>query len=189
MQSEIQRFEALLALHCAPTLMGMKPSNLISVSKDNFPNWRNLFSLYSNQFRSKGISLFICCNCQKKILLLVYRENLLQPYLNSTSVQNFLFSYGYPKEKTVDTYLTHLKKKMKHSDFPHEIGVFLGYPISDVTGFIHHKGSNYKLCGYWKVYGDPSHRKILFSEYTKCRELLLPLVASGNSILEHITAS
>ncbi len=40
-------------------------------------------------------------------------------------------------------------------DFPHEIDVFLGYPCEDVRGFIRHGGQGYKLCGYWKVYGDP----------------------------------
>ena len=38
--------------------------------------------------------------------------------------------------------------------FPHEIGIFLGYPLADVAGFIRNKGRNCKCIGTWKVYGD-----------------------------------
>ncbi len=41
-------------------------------------------------------------------------------------------------------------------DFPHEIGVFLGYPLADVIGFIQNRGKNFTACGYWKVYTDPT---------------------------------
>ena len=36
------------------------------------------------------------------------------------------------------------------ADFPHEIGVFLGYPLTDVVGFIENQGRNFTCCGCWK---------------------------------------
>ena len=51
------------------------------------------------------------------------------------------------------------------SDFPHEVGLFLGYPVWDVKGFIEHKGQQYKLCGYWKVYDDVPGALCKFEEY------------------------
>ena len=39
------------------------------------------------------------------------------------------------------------------ADFPHEIGVFLGYPLEDVVGFIRHRGKCFTCCGCWKSYG------------------------------------
>ena len=68
-----------------------------------------------------------------------------------------------------------LKEKMYNynhlwSDFPHEIGIFLGYPLWDVEGFIANKGQNYKLCGYWKVYEDVSGAIDRFREYDTLRE-------------------
>lgn len=48
--------------------------------------------------------------------------------------------------------------------FPHEVGLFLGYPLDDVTGFIEQKGKNYKCCGIWKVYGNEKQTQMLFPE-------------------------
>ena len=45
---------------------------------------------------------------------------------------------------------------------PHEIGVFLGYPIWDVKGFIDNKGKDFKYCGTWKVYNNTDYAKIYF---------------------------
>lgn len=57
-------------------------------------------------------------------------------------------------------------------EFPHEIGVFLGYPLSDVRGFLEDEGRNCAYVGYWKVY-DNVHSKIrLFQRYDEHRELV-----------------
>lgn len=37
-------------------------------------------------------------------------------------------------------------------DFPHEMGILLGYPVEDVEGFIINNGKNELYTGYWKVY-------------------------------------
>ena len=38
------------------------------------------------------------------------------------------------------------------AEFPHEIGLFLGYPPEDVQGFLENRLC--KCVGCWKVYGD-----------------------------------
>ena len=38
-------------------------------------------------------------------------------------------------------------------EFPHEIGIFLGYPPADVDGFMHRK-EDCRISGLWKVYDD-----------------------------------
>lgn len=40
--------------------------------------------------------------------------------------------------------------------FPHEMGLLLGYPIEDVVGFMEHSGKEYLYSGYWKVYENVS---------------------------------
>ena len=40
----------------------------------------------------------------------------------------------------------------EHKQFPHEMGLLLGYPIEDVRGFIEHNGCGCLYSGYWKVY-------------------------------------
>lgn len=58
------------------------------------------------------------------------------------------------------------------------MGILLGYPIEDVTGFIEHKGKNYLYSGYWKVYRDVAAKKRIFLQYENAKEELILLLAS-----------
>ena len=77
----------------------------------------------------------------------------------------------------------------KMQEFPHEIGLFLGYPPEDVAGFIRHQGSHYKLCGKWKVYGDVERAKALFCEYDRCSECLQRHLNSGGRLSDFTAAA
>ena len=61
-----------------------------------------------------------------------------------------------------------LRRRLAQSgQFPHEIGLFLGYPPCDVLGFLHDAGRHSKLSGYWQVYGDAQAALALFAKYKK----------------------
>lgn len=75
-------------------------------------------------------------------------------------------------------------KKGKKSEFPHEIGIFLGYPIEDVKGFIKWQGRKYLFAGYWKVYAHLVETKELFQAYDKAKEQSIQEFLNGKSILE-----
>ena len=65
---------------------------------------------------------------------------------------DFLAGEGYALG-TADALLNQLADRLCcEGEFPHEIGVFLGYPLADVIGFIENRGKNFTACGYWKVY-------------------------------------
>ena len=67
----------------------------------------------------------------------------------------FLKAYGYHDRMSIMEMLEHLRYRMEASiNFPHEIGVFLGYPLKDVKYFISRRGNGYHMCGEWKVYHD-----------------------------------
>lgn len=75
---------------------------------------------------------------------------------------------------------TGLRKRIRcHSEFSHEIGIFLGYSPDDVIGFIQNKGENYLLCGYWKVYGNKERAERTFKNYDKCRKFLCNKLNQG----------
>ena len=61
----------------------------------------------------------------------------------------------------------------------HEIGVFLGYPLTDIRGFICNEGRNCLCCGCWKVYSEPERAMKLFARYRKCTEAYARLFAAG----------
>ena len=53
--------------------------------------------------------------------------------------------------------------------FPHEIGLFLGYPPEDVLKYYVKKGKDYLFSGYWKVYTNPEKAIKTFELYDECR--------------------
>ena len=71
-------------------------------------------------------------------------------------------------------------------DFPHEMGILLGYPVEDVEGFILHKGGSYLCNGYWKVYYNVSQKQRTFRWYSFAEHHLLCLLKEGRSIPEII---
>ena len=76
--------------------------------------------------------------------------------------------------------LLHLMRRMRTPQgFPHEVGLFLGYPPEDVKGFIDHRANDFKCAGLWKVYGDEEKARSLFEKYRKCTEIYCTLWQSG----------
>lgn len=59
----------------------------------------------------------------------------------------------------------HIVRKLRRSeDFPHEIGLFLGYPLEDVAGFMELGPCSCKCTGCWKVYGNVEAAKKKFAQ-------------------------
>ena len=65
-------------------------------------------------------------------------------------------------------YLYRPARLRRESDFPHEVGLFLGYPPRDVEGFIREKARRAKCTGAWKVYGDEEVARKTFALYKRC---------------------
>ena len=85
--------------------------------------------------------------------------------------------------------LLYRPKLLQKPEFPHEIGIFLGYPLEDVDGFITHQGENCKLCGCWKVYGNVEQARRTFANYEKCRVFLCAKLSKGCNILQALKIS
>ena len=175
--SELQRqsFERTLAVHSAPTLLGIKCANLISVAMDE----GELLS-YQHEFESRsGLKMCVLCKCRERQLLYVYQETLLAMQLSQPEIQAFLTQYGYTENTDLQQMLQHLASRMGCGSFPHEIGIFLGYPLADVQGFIANQGKNCLLCGCWKVYSNPESAQRTFANYDRCRDILCDKLQQG----------
>ena len=175
-------FEKALICHCSPTLSGLKPANLLSLSKADYPDLPMLIESYSDILAPKGVSLDIVCECGHRWLLLVYRPAMLAKQLQNPAVHSLLTEEGYPLEGRfyLNEMIAHLRKRLLSSDgFPHEIGIFLGYPLEDVIDFRRYKGEGCKLCGYWKVYHDVESAKRCFAMFDRCRAILFSNFMAG----------
>lgn len=171
--------EKLFARHCAPALAGIKPSNLFTLHfTEGRPESRELDAA-TKRLLLCGVKTEILCECERYALVFVYREELLASAIDDEAVR-FLKNFGYDEELSLDGKIARLKTRLdKCGAFPHEIGIFLGYPVEDVRGFIVNSGKNYKICGTWKVYGDDNHAAMLFERYKKCTDYFCSMIERG----------
>ena len=163
-----EAFEHLLGFHGAPLLVGVKPAVLLSFRKDRFEDFDALLASYAPCFHCKGITVRQLAEGEVYVLLLFYRAARL---LKKPQARALLGRCGYDGAAPLDALLAELARRIeRQKTFPHEIGLFLGYPPGDVAGFIEHRGQQFALSGYWKVYGDEAAARALFARYAACTE-------------------
>ena len=168
-----------LALNSAPSLLGVKAASLMSLYRQELDVYANADS-FNRKASCKGLKIKILCECDKRCLVLVYNTRLLSQLLCEPDRRRVLARYGYKQSFSLTQCLDRLASRCKKTDaFPHEIGIFLDYPVEDVEGFINNKGAGYKLCGYWKVYGDEEKARCTFAKYDKCRRFLCNKLNEG----------
>ena len=102
--------------------------------------------------------------------------------LRSRSFKEMLREYGYTPEHPERCVAQLAKKLQAQEDFPHEIGLCLGYPPEDVYGFIHNNACCSKCVGCWKVYGDEEKAKCTFARYKKCTAMYCDRWSKGTDI-------
>ena len=91
----------------------------------------------------------------------------------------------FPAEKMLERLSQRVKDfSEKGMGFPHEIGMFLGYPVADIRGFIENEGRKYLMIGYWKVYSNLSQARMIFKEYDRAKECAVQEYLTGKSIRE-----
>ncbi len=177
-------FERDLIEHCAPTLAGLKPANLFHVRTDDAPALHGSVARWNAVLQKRGLVLTILKECTQNhsFLVYLYRAHHLQKELADADVAAFLQGEGYTAGST-NNYLQQLSERLcVQEDFPHEIGLFLGYPLEDVVGFIEHKGKNFTCCGHWKTYGDATVAQKQFERFNHCTKVYLHCFCSGVSI-------
>lgn len=174
-------FENILAFHAAPTLMGVKCGSLPGISASEY-DLDEVTRFFGRKYLGSRIGARFIKRCSKRMLIYIYDRRLLNETLSDGKVRRFLSGYGYDISWDSKKCLDRLCERLMQDDFPHEIGIFLGYPLEDVMGFIANCGQHCKYCGTWKVYGDVDKAKQLFECYRQCRMKLCNELAQGRSL-------
>lgn len=188
----VMLLEQHLIEYCSPTLASLKTASLFNHTYTAEQELDAQLRLWNSRLNKKGIFLMDLYRRNNRALIYVYRRTHLICDLNREGAPGFLKQYGYldTEVKNVDYALTRLRERVRRSDgFPHEIGVFLGYPLGDVIGFIENKGKNCKCRGYWKVYCDECHALRAFSKYKKCKWVYARLWRRGRSVWQLTVAA
>ena len=172
-----------LALQCAPLLAGLKISNMLSIC-------RKLYKNVTDILEDSGISYYILRETDKKIIMLLYNERQMESHFLRKDVRRFLGALGYT-DFSINALLERFAKRYcdnigNGEAFPHEMGVFLGYPLEDVKGFISNQGKNFLYSGYWKVYANMQQKVQIFQKFEYAREFMIMLISEGTGIKEII---
>ena len=171
--------------HCAATLAGIKSVGLFSCRFFQREELLQELKLLNNKLNNKGVYLELMQWKDDYALIYVYRLSHLEKDLQKEGVEELLAYYDYPVGENVKVCLAYLKERLiKCNCFPHEIGIFLGYPLDDVKGFIIHKGRDCKCCGLWKVYCNECETMKLFAKIQKCTRVYLEVFAQGRHIIQ-----
>lgn len=181
--------ENIIAYHCAPALAGIKASNIVTCHKGRGYDVNKEIERLNNQLNCKDIYFESLCECEKRVLVMVYRKKVLQAVLDDSKVRDFLVSLGYPQTADINEHIDFLKKRLKNNQFPHEIGAFLGYPMHDIYGFMFHKDEGCLLCGEWKVYKNPEEAQKMFNRFSACRRAVAGRVLRGHTLAQVFCAA
>lgn len=169
--------EKMVIAHGSPTLARLKLGSLFTFAPDG--DFEREMARINEILGPKGVALTVLCEREGRALLYLYREAELDRTLKRDDTRAFLRRCGY-REMGAEAALNQLRRRLsRSSDFPHEIGVFLGYPLTDVIGFICNQGQNCLCCGCWKVYSNECDALRAFARFRKCKEVYGRLFASG----------
>lgn len=173
--------EKQMVLQCAPVMTGLKPSNLLIVQNGYVMQVKRLLE-------NTNLLSIVLWNGENQAIIFIYDEVLLADTYRNIQVKEFLNQLGYgglelslALKKLASRYTNYRRGGL---DFPHEMGIFLGYPVNDVIGYIENAGKNDLYTGYWKVYHNVEEAVALFEKFDQAREKLVELMFSGLTVRE-----
>ena len=125
--------EKYLIDHCSPTLASLKTANMFSCPYESGESLEEDVRTWNLQMKDKGLYLTVLRKSDKKALVYLCRPQRLEQDLHKPGVQKFLRACGYQGEHWEEA-LKELKERLHMCEkFPHEIGLFLDYPLVDVS--------------------------------------------------------
>lgn len=170
--------------HCAPTLAGVKTANLFTCPFYSDEELSRLLYEQNSLLNRFGVSLDVLQKRGGRALIYVYRIRSLASDLSHPEAKAILQGYGYADFAPYHCLIRLKERFLEQNDFPHEIGLFLGYPPKDVRRFIENGGQNYMCAGCWKVYGDVCTAQRCFTRYAQCRKHYMRQFASGKTVAQ-----
>jgi hypothetical protein len=186
--NDIDYMFSIIAYNIAPTLKRLKAATTVTLCKHD----RNMFNLWKEHKQSITNKLNVCAfelkETDRAIIVLFYDKKLLEEKINDASCSNFLIDFGYTPEVELEENLKILSLRFGKLVCPHELGIFLGFPLEDVKEFINNPQKECLLCGYWKVYYNKDRALQIFKYYDEAKCEIVNLLCN-NMDLVHTVAS
>ena len=124
--------EAMIACFAAPLIKGLRCGTLINLCRNGEDMRRAWCSQKNSLSRRFGVEFAEMSVTDRSVVLFIYRTDLLALYLSRDDTACFLEDMGYNCGSDFPNGCVRTLKERFKSSMPHEIGVFLGYPLDDV---------------------------------------------------------
>jgi len=171
-----------LVRNCAPTLAGIKTGSLYAIHGADIDELKHDLASLNKALRAKGIRIIPLKISKTQVLIYIYRPQMLKKDLSDPCAQEILKELGYSLESVEGSVSELIMRLRSYESFPHEIGLFLGYPPPDVLGFINNPHEGFMLTGYWKVYSNIEKAKEIFRRYKVCTQEYERMLMSGRTL-------
>ncbi len=166
---------------CAPTLAAIKTGSLFNCAFESREDMTQSLRCMNRCILNKGVCAVPLRFRDGKALIYLYRAAMLERDLNQPLAEEILRAYGYPERGVMGRIMFLIARLRECDTFPHEIGLFLGYPPEDVKGFI--EGKPCKCTGLWKVFeSDEVEAQKYFARCRHCTRAYLQRSQEGWSL-------
>lgn len=193
-------FADTLVRNAAAVIEGVKPAAIFSLALRSYVGgrWRQLarealdeaLRAYGRALPRYGIQIRVLYRSERRVFLLVWRPTLLTGALADGESLEILRGLGYlgscerelvrELRRRLVAYYRSCEAGSQKQGFPHEIGLFLGYPAHDVKSFM--AGEEALCTGAWKVYGDKHSAMRRFKLLKRHEEHCIGRFAAGEPL-------
>lgn len=163
---------------CAPTMASLKTGNMFNCPFSGREEMTADLRKLNQTLCRKGLRIIPLRWGEGRALLYLYRPGMLEKDLRDDLAARLLEECGYTSANPNSCVAQLISRLRTSRDFPHEVGLFLGYPPADVDGFMHRKQAC-KLSGIWKVYDDVEGAEKKFARCRHCTEVYLRRFSEG----------
>ncbi|MDO4492029.1 MAG: DUF3793 family protein [Lachnospiraceae bacterium] len=174
--------DEMIVKHCAPTLAGIKTGNMFLMKHTGEGNVTKEIRELNYILVKKGLRVLPLRITAEHVLVYIYRPDYLEKDLSDPLARKILIEKGYESvnaNRCIRQLIAHFRDD---KEFPHEVGLFLGYPPKDVSGFMNSPHDGVKCCGCWKSYSEPEKAEITFRNYKRCTEVFQMLNRQGKTL-------
>lgn len=188
---EAHRKELLkfLLVKTAAVRQGIKPAELLRVR--HCYEGVNAEGLHVCLYRSDIYGILGLDYIELKVekessLVLFYHPAVLDATLAEKRNRRWLVRLGYPENGTTGELLAELRLRWAGKDMPHEVGVFIGYPLKDVAGFMRRIPATPVHHGAWRVYGRTDESLERMRLYASAEDEAKAALKSANGVEDFI---
>ena len=168
-----------LLIEAAPVFSKLKPAILIRISGCACMadvRHDHLFCRHQGEIvRILGLEHRILIQSASGVLVFFYDPALLSETLAEERKRKFLVTCGCSENASLVEDLNWLENRFHgcSTDFPHEVGLFLGYPLKDVEGFVRRQRPSDAGKGIaWRIFGESESSLVLMGRFRAARERL-----------------